>query len=237
MVRGLPAIPLDREIPRARRFESDEDERRLLDAAKPHLMAIIVALLDTACRVGEILSTQWRDVNLERRELTIQAAKAKTRTGRIVPISFRLLAVLEMRRTDPAGQPFPPEAYVFGNAVGGRVKSVQDAWRRARAKAGLGNLQLRDLRHEAGSRFDEAGMPTNYVSKILGHTNLTTTSRYLNIQRRGLHRAMQQFEASRENLAQKLHKTSGLRHEYGSVQPRELQSRARRRIDCATRRR
>ena len=38
-------------------------------------------------------------------------------------------------------------------------------------------MQVRDLRHEAGSRFDEAGVPTNYVSKILGHTNLTTTSR------------------------------------------------------------
>ena len=37
-----------------------------------------------------------------------------------------------------------------------------------------------DLRHEAGSRFDEAGVPISYTSKILGHTNLNTTSRYLN---------------------------------------------------------
>ena len=208
MVRGLSAISLDPEIPRDRRFESDEDEQRLLDAAaKPHLRAVIIALLDTACRVGEILSLQWRDVNLGRREVTVQAAKAKTRTGRIVPISSRLMAVLEMRRLDPAGNLFPPEAYVFENAVGERVRSVQGAWRRARARAELGDLQLRDLRHEAGSRFDEAGMPSNYVSKILGHTNLSTTSRYLNIQRRGLHRAMQQFEASRENLAQNLHNT------------------------------
>jgi hypothetical protein len=26
------------------------------------------------------------------------------------------------------------------------------------------------------TRFDEAGVPTNYIRTILGHTNLTTTS-------------------------------------------------------------
>jgi integrase len=68
---------------------------------------------------------------------------------------------------------------------------------------------LRDLRHEAGSRFDEAGVPTNYVSKLLGHTNLTTTSRYLNIHRRGLQLAMQKLEehrAGQKSVAHALHK-------------------------------
>ena len=35
------------------------------------------------------------------------------------------------------------------------------------------------------------------LREILGHTNLTTTSRYLNIHRRGLHLAMEKFEESR----------------------------------------
>jgi integrase len=111
-------------------------------------------------------------------ELVIEAVKSKTRTARIVPISTRLLAILEMRRTDPDGKELGPDAFVFGNEVGEQVKSVRVAWERARGAAGLTRLQLRDLRHEAGSRFDEAGVPTNYVSKLLGHTNLTTTSRY-----------------------------------------------------------
>ena len=74
----------------------------------------------------------------------------------------------------------PAEAYVFGNAIGRRVKSVREAWNNAATKAGLTDFQIRDLRHEAGSRFDEAGMPINYVSNMLGHSNLSTTSRYLN---------------------------------------------------------
>lgn len=97
------AITLDREIPRDRRFDSDEQETKLLNATNPHRRAIIIALLDTACRPGEILSLQWKDVNLERKEIVIRAEKSKTRTARWVPVSTRLLATLQMRRTDPAG--------------------------------------------------------------------------------------------------------------------------------------
>src|SRR5437016_4650478 len=90
-VEGAAGAQLVKEIPRARRFESDDDEQKLLDAAVPHLRAVIIALLDTACRLGELLSLQWRDVNLERRELTIRALNAKTREARILPLSSRLL--------------------------------------------------------------------------------------------------------------------------------------------------
>jgi hypothetical protein len=65
-------------------------------------------------------------------------------------------------------------------------------------------LQLRDLHHEAGSRFDEAGVPISYTSKILGHSNLNTTSRYLNIHPRGLQDAMQKLESHPPAVAQAL---------------------------------
>ena len=199
------AISLAKETPRDWRFAAEEDEQRLLAAANPHLRAVVTALLDTACRLGEILSLQWKDVNLAKREMTIRAEKAKTRTGRLIPISTRLASILEMRRSDPTGGDFPADAYVFGNEIGERVKSVRTAWENATTAAGLKGLQLRDLRHEAGSRFDEAGVPISYTSKILGHTNLNTTSRYLNIHRRGLQEAMQKLENARPAVAQPLH--------------------------------
>ena len=120
-----PAIRLDKEIPRDRRFQGEDDEQRLLDSADPHLRAVIIALLDTACRLGELLSLQWRDVNLERRELTIRAVNAKTREARMLPISSRLLATLDMRKLDPAGELLGPHTYVFGTTTGERVKSVR----------------------------------------------------------------------------------------------------------------
>ena len=110
-----------------------------------------------------------------------------------------------MRKLDPAGEPLPSEAYVFGDAIGRRVKISSDSVGYACERAGLSGLQLRDLRHEAGSRFEEAGVPVTLVSKILGHTNLTTTSRYLNIHLPGLHAAMEKLDAHRPAVAQPLH--------------------------------
>jgi hypothetical protein len=101
-------ICLDPESPREERLTSETAERALFQAANPHLRGILIAMLETCCRPGEILSLQWRDVDLDCRELTIRAEKAKTRRTRRLPISSRLLAVLEMRRFDPAGNPFPP---------------------------------------------------------------------------------------------------------------------------------
>jgi integrase len=199
----VPALSLEREIPRHRRFERADDETRLLAAATvdPLLRAVIIALLDTACRPGEILNLQWRDVSLERREFVVQAIKAKTRTMRLVPLSTRLMAILEVRRLDPAGRELPADAYVFGDPLGRRVKSVRDGWNAAAASAGLSGFQLRDLRHESACRFEEAGVPVSDVSKLLGHTNLSTTSRYLmNTHRRAMRRAVDRLEEFANNL-------------------------------------
>jgi hypothetical protein len=65
-------------------------------------------------------------------------------------------------------------------------------------------LQLRDLRHEAGSRFDEAGVPTNYVEQDSRSYESDQTSRYLNINTRGLHRAIEAHKAVNKATAQPL---------------------------------
>ena len=56
---------------------------------------------------------------------------------------------------------------MFGNVMGKRVTSIRTAWENAREAAGLTGFQLRDLRHEAASRFEEAGVLTTDVSKFL----------------------------------------------------------------------
>jgi site-specific recombinase XerD len=60
-------------------------------------------------------------------------------------------------------------------ARGGRL-SVE-----CRAKLAEIDLHEHDLRHEAGSRKLEAGWPLHAVSAFLGHANITTTARYLNV--------------------------------------------------------
>ena len=132
----LPGSDLKREkiAKRDRRLVPDE-EHRLLTQAGPRLYRLIVAALETGCRLGELLSLLWQDVDLTRGEIRVRAVTAKSRTLRHIPIVARLRAVLDMARNDPAGQPFGPMSHVFGDEVGRRLKSPQKAWETAVLKA------------------------------------------------------------------------------------------------------
>jgi hypothetical protein len=59
------------------------------------------------------------------------------------------------------------------------------------------NLHFHDLRHEAGSRWLEAGMPLSHIKEILGHSNISQTDTYLNAGRVALQDSMQRFDARR----------------------------------------
>jgi integrase len=83
--------------PRTRRLEGDE-ETRLVAHASPHLQVLIIAALETGCRLGELLSLQWHQVRRDENVLLLPAHKTKTATARDVPMTSRLLSVLEMRR-------------------------------------------------------------------------------------------------------------------------------------------
>jgi integrase len=148
------------------------EEPRLLAAAGPRLQNLIIAAIETCCRRGELLNLQWRDVSLQRGELTIRAEHAKDGETRVLPISARLAAVLTTARTDPAGKVYPASAYVFGE-LGEQVATSKRAWETcvlkahghepvwqktafapaSRAALKAIDLHFHDLRYEGGSRL------------------------------------------------------------------------------------
>ncbi|MDO8795463.1 MAG: site-specific integrase [Vicinamibacterales bacterium] len=208
---------------RTRRLMPDEEAKLLATAgaltrgAGVRLSGLIIAALETGCRRGELLTLRWADVDIERRELRVRAENAKDGDVRVVPISSRFAAVLEMAKIDPAGRRYPPAAHVFG-ILGEPVKSVKRAWETcllsaygheplrlrsgglsAESRAALAEIDLHfhDLRHEAGSRWLEAGMPLHHIKEILGHANISQTDTYLNAGRLALHDSIKRFDAAR----------------------------------------
>ena len=169
------------------------EERRLLAVATPWLQRLIIAAVETGCRRGELLSLQWTDVSLQANTITIRAEKAKDGDRRVLPVSQRLKGVLEMVRHDPEGKEHSPAAFVFGDAIGGRIADPKKAWVKACTAAGIINLHFHDLRHEAGSRLLEAGWPLHHVQEMLGHADLKQTSTYLNVTQVGLQDSMRRF--------------------------------------------
>lgn len=53
----------------------------------PHLRALIVGALETGCRRGELLSLQWRHVDLTRGTITLVSTNTKTSRTRMIPIT------------------------------------------------------------------------------------------------------------------------------------------------------
>jgi integrase len=96
---------------------------------------------------------------------------------RVLRMSQRLRALLDIRRHDPWGREFRPEASVFGNAVGEPVRSVDTAWQAACRRPDIRELNFHDLRREAGLRLLESGMPEHDVQCFLDHAGVSTTSR------------------------------------------------------------
>jgi integrase len=209
----VTAVTLPREAKRTRRLREGEAEA-LLAACGPHLRAVVECALATGMRRGEILGLRWRDV--QGRELRLPAASTKTRTGRTIPISTRLAAILECRKLDPAGAPLPPEAFVFGDSLGHQVKDVGRAWESAvlrahgrtpgytrtanldaasRAALAAIDLHFHDLRREAGSRWLEGGVALHTIRDWLGHVSIAQTSTYLAGTMTSQHNAMAAFEA------------------------------------------
>ena len=62
------------------------------------------------------------------------------------------------------------------------------------------DLHFHDLRHEAGCRWLEAGMPLHHIQEMLGHASLSQTSTYLHASEYGLRESMRQLDARRGKL-------------------------------------
>ncbi len=104
------------------------------------------------------------------------------------------------RRNDPAGEPLPPDAFVFGDEVGRRRRSIKTAWRLTCQRAKIVGLHFHDLRREAGSRWMDAGVPLATIQRWLGHHNISQTSTYLAASGGGDADAMRAFEQATGRL-------------------------------------
>ena len=130
--------------------------RSLRQARNPWLRPLVRLLLETAARRGELLSVQWGDVDLGRRLMSIR--QTKTGKPRTVPLSTRAVRALRVwQKMSGAPKNSGPVFPVTPNAV-------KLSWERARERAGIPDLRMHDLRHEATSRLFERGLDVAQVA-------------------------------------------------------------------------
>ena len=156
---------------RDRRLESDEEERLLQTArthSNPTMEPLIILAIETAMRLGELLSLKWANVSYEKREAFLP--RTKNGYARRVPLSLKAVQTLQSIHREP------DQKDVFTSWSGSGC--FQHAWQRLTKKAGIKNLRFHDLRHEATSRFAEMGLDIMRISAITGHRSLQMLKRY-----------------------------------------------------------
>jgi integrase/recombinase XerD len=155
-----------------------EDVRQLLAViAHERDRALILVLLRTGMRIGELLDTRMTEVNLREKCIAIREAQ-KNRVGRVVYLSEDACQALQVW-LEKRG---PEQGYLFYGQGRQRLSytAVRVRLGKHLAKAGLAHrgYSLHCLRHTCATDLLNAGMRLECVQQILGHSSIEMTRRY-----------------------------------------------------------
>jgi integrase len=170
----MPLFPnrLEENPPREGFFEHDEYLK-----VRAHAPASYQDVLDFAYYSGwrrnEILHLTWDEVDLVGGIIRLSPRRSKTRTGRVLPISPPLRAVLERRHQRRQ----PNDARVF-RRDGVPVRQWRTALRDACRQAHVPHRMLHDCRRTAARNLIRAGVPERIAMLLTGHKTRAVFDRY-----------------------------------------------------------
>lgn len=140
--------------------------------------AIVALMLYAGLREFEVCGLDWSDVSLGERKgkLIVRLGKGKKR--REVPLNSearRMIQLWAQYSSNSAGALFSGKR---GERIGTRC--IQQRVADLRSAAGLDEqVTPHALRHTFAKRMLDRGVPITVVSKLLGHSRLETTARYV----------------------------------------------------------
>jgi integrase len=189
------------------RVLTEAEEKRYLDEAEPLLRDVATILVDCGLRPEECFRLKWesvRDGNIE-----IQYGKTDNARRRI-PVSQRVAAILEMRRTDSRSEWVFPAATRSGHIEPGSLKRQHlhacegklKAAANAKLKAGepkASNVEpfpLYTLRHTCLTRWAPRMDPWA-LAYLAGHRDMSITRRYVHPQESTLRDAIEKARVAK----------------------------------------
>ena len=130
-------------------------------------------MIATGCRPSEISQRRWTDVDWTKKQFVNVDTKTGHRNIELSDTAIDLLKRLKDKTYDISDYCFPS----FSNLQPRR--SFRKFWYELRDACGLKKTdQMRDLRHNFASITLAETQDMATVSKLLGHSNITTTSKH-----------------------------------------------------------
>ena len=140
------------------------------------LHTLVLTLADTGCRVDEALSLRWPDCDFDNLLLTLQG---KGRKQRKVPMSFELRRALWLFKRESVAE------LVFCTRRGTKL-GRRDVLRDVKLLCERLGIQppertLHAFRHSFALHYLQKGGSVFHLQRVLGHTTLEMTRRYVNL--------------------------------------------------------
>ncbi|MHC4617826.1 MAG: tyrosine-type recombinase/integrase [Planctomycetota bacterium] len=140
-------------------------------------LAILITLLCSGIRIGELCKLRLPNVNLETGRLHIKGKGNKQRYVFLAGVALRLLDYYIHKR-----RPEVDHDYVWVGRYGDNLKepAVSSMLRRLKIRAGLENAKFSAhvLRHTYATYFVENGGDSRVLQDLIGHADLATTAIY-----------------------------------------------------------
>jgi integrase/recombinase XerC len=177
----------DETLQAAERGEAGEEVDPRAVAVLRRDLAVLEVLYGTGIRVSECCGLTRRDLDLERRHVTVLGKGAKVRRVPLgEPAVDALSAWLEAGRPVLATPTSPPEVVFLGRRGG--ALGPRDARRilEAHPLADGRTLHPHALRHAYATHLLEGGADLRAVQELLGHADLATTQTYTHLTRERL---------------------------------------------------
>ena len=160
-----------------------EQLRMLLAKLPEPSRSLVLLLVVTGLRIGELLALRWRNVDLGAALLRVEETvyeghfdQPKSRHSvRLIPLGPLALSILTAKC---AKVPFDPAALVCPNGKGtvlDRRTLLSRQLKPAAKVLGLGNVNWHLLRHSNATLHDSIGTPLGTVQALLGHSSSEIT--------------------------------------------------------------
>jgi integrase len=160
---------------RDRILTPSEREALLRECGKcvnPWVKPVVIFALETAARRGEILSLEWKNVDLDK-----ATAKITGKTGaRTIPLSKASLQLL-WSLAEQSFPDAPADKHVFPITA----EAFKQAFEKAVKRAKIEGFVFHDCRHDALTRLAKLGLNVLELRAISGHTTATMLQRYVKI--------------------------------------------------------
>ena len=152
----------------------------VIDTCKEHfpeMFAFFMIAFYTGMRLGEIIPLEWSDIDLEKREISVNKSfrlelihTTKTDENRTVKISNALSkALIDYRLKSRQRILFLNKGKYYSQ------NKIRDYLKQILTIAGLRHVRFHDLRHTYASLMLSLGEPIHYVQGQLGHKNASMT--------------------------------------------------------------